>query len=234
MNQSFFTKTTILAALSTAGAALAQALGGWDMTLQVLLGFMAADYWGLPANAPFSCWCCWPLCWTRPQAAASSAPPSAFSLLPTRASRCWKTWAAWACPIPGFCGACWRPCGRTRTAAKNPETLYRYHLCQARNSDKAQYPLPAHALALYIQNIKKRSPAASSPWAPCFSLTCCAYAARPCLGGSRPSSPPCAGPEPSALPEASGQWPRPWAAWPHRRSSPPGRAPRTPRILPPP
>ena len=44
MNQSFFTKTTILAALSTAGAALAQALGGWDMTLQVLLGFMAADY----------------------------------------------------------------------------------------------------------------------------------------------------------------------------------------------
>lgn len=44
MNQTFFTKTTILAALSAAGAAAARALGGWDITLQVLLGFMAADY----------------------------------------------------------------------------------------------------------------------------------------------------------------------------------------------
>ena len=44
MNQSFFTKTTILAALSTAGAALAQALGGWDGALQGLVAFMAADY----------------------------------------------------------------------------------------------------------------------------------------------------------------------------------------------
>lgn len=44
MNQSFFTKTTILAALATVGSAVTQALGGWDMTLQVLLGFIAADY----------------------------------------------------------------------------------------------------------------------------------------------------------------------------------------------
>ena len=37
-------KNTALAVLAAAGGAAAQALGGWDMALQVLVSFMAADY----------------------------------------------------------------------------------------------------------------------------------------------------------------------------------------------
>jgi len=37
-------KNTALAVLAAVGGAAAQALGGWDMALQVLVGFMAADY----------------------------------------------------------------------------------------------------------------------------------------------------------------------------------------------
>lgn len=41
-NQSI--RTTILAFLSAAGACITHALGGWDITLQVLTGFLIADY----------------------------------------------------------------------------------------------------------------------------------------------------------------------------------------------
>lgn len=37
-------KNTVLAGLAAAGGFLVSALGGWDVTLQVLVGFMAADY----------------------------------------------------------------------------------------------------------------------------------------------------------------------------------------------
>ena len=37
-------KNGVLAALAVAGGAVAQALGGWDVALRVLVGFMAADY----------------------------------------------------------------------------------------------------------------------------------------------------------------------------------------------
>lgn len=37
-------KNTVLAALAVAGSAVAQALGGWDMALRVLVGFMILDY----------------------------------------------------------------------------------------------------------------------------------------------------------------------------------------------
>lgn len=41
-NQSI--RTTLLAILSAAGACITHALGGWDITLQVLVGFLIADY----------------------------------------------------------------------------------------------------------------------------------------------------------------------------------------------
>ena len=37
-------KNTVLAALAAAGSAIAQALGGWAVALQVLICFMALDY----------------------------------------------------------------------------------------------------------------------------------------------------------------------------------------------
>lgn len=37
-------KTIILATLAALGSTIAHALGGWDMTLQVLIGFITADY----------------------------------------------------------------------------------------------------------------------------------------------------------------------------------------------
>ena len=37
-------KNLTFAALAAAGAMIAQALGGWDMTLKALVAFMAADY----------------------------------------------------------------------------------------------------------------------------------------------------------------------------------------------
>lgn len=37
-------KNTVLGALAMAGSVLVNFLGGWDITLQVLVGFMAADY----------------------------------------------------------------------------------------------------------------------------------------------------------------------------------------------
>ena len=37
-------KNVVFAALAAAGAAAAQAFGGWDMALRALLAFMAADY----------------------------------------------------------------------------------------------------------------------------------------------------------------------------------------------
>ena len=37
-------KNTMLAALAVAGSAVAQALGGWDVALKVLICFMALDY----------------------------------------------------------------------------------------------------------------------------------------------------------------------------------------------
>jgi len=37
-------KNTVLAVLATAGSAVAQALGGWDVALKVLICFMALDY----------------------------------------------------------------------------------------------------------------------------------------------------------------------------------------------
>ena len=36
-------KNTVLAVLATAGSAVAQALGGWDVALKVLICFMALD-----------------------------------------------------------------------------------------------------------------------------------------------------------------------------------------------
>lgn len=38
------TKNTVLAVLAAAGSAVAQALGGWDVALKVLICFMALDY----------------------------------------------------------------------------------------------------------------------------------------------------------------------------------------------
>ena len=37
-------KNTVLAVLAAAGSAIAQALGGWDMALKVLICFMVLDY----------------------------------------------------------------------------------------------------------------------------------------------------------------------------------------------
>ena len=37
-------KNTVLAVLAVAGSAIAQALGGWDVALKVLICFMALDY----------------------------------------------------------------------------------------------------------------------------------------------------------------------------------------------
>ena len=37
-------KNTVLAVLAAAGSAVAQALGGWDVALKVLICFMALDY----------------------------------------------------------------------------------------------------------------------------------------------------------------------------------------------
>lgn len=36
-------KNTVLAVLAAAGSAIAQALGGWDMALKVLICFMVLD-----------------------------------------------------------------------------------------------------------------------------------------------------------------------------------------------
>ena len=37
-------KNTVLAVLAATGSAIAQALGGWDVALKVLICFMALDY----------------------------------------------------------------------------------------------------------------------------------------------------------------------------------------------
>lgn len=44
MNKPELIKTTLLATLAAVGGAIAQALGGWDMLLQVLVVFLAVDY----------------------------------------------------------------------------------------------------------------------------------------------------------------------------------------------
>lgn len=44
MNNFAHIKNLVLAALAAAGAMIAQALGGWDMTLKALVAFMAVDY----------------------------------------------------------------------------------------------------------------------------------------------------------------------------------------------
>lgn len=44
LNRATYIKNTVVAALSAAGGIAAQALGGWDTVLQVLVGFMAVDY----------------------------------------------------------------------------------------------------------------------------------------------------------------------------------------------
>lgn len=44
MGNAVHTKNVVLGVLAAAISALAQALGGWDVALRVLVGFMAADY----------------------------------------------------------------------------------------------------------------------------------------------------------------------------------------------
>lgn len=44
MDQVIHIKNVVLAALAATGAVVAEHLGGWDVALQVLVGFMAADY----------------------------------------------------------------------------------------------------------------------------------------------------------------------------------------------
>lgn len=44
MNQAVMMKNGVLAALAAVGGMIAQALGGWDACLQVLIALMAADY----------------------------------------------------------------------------------------------------------------------------------------------------------------------------------------------
>lgn len=44
MNNAVHMKNMVLWVLAMAGSAMAQALGGWDMALKVLIGFMALDY----------------------------------------------------------------------------------------------------------------------------------------------------------------------------------------------
>ena len=44
MEKSINTKNGVLAALAAIGGFVSHALGGWDAALQVLIGFMAADY----------------------------------------------------------------------------------------------------------------------------------------------------------------------------------------------
>lgn len=44
MNNFAQLKNLVFAALAAAGAAVSQALGGWDISLKALLAFMAADY----------------------------------------------------------------------------------------------------------------------------------------------------------------------------------------------
>lgn len=44
MEQVVHIKNVVLVVLAAAGAAVAEHLGGWDVALQVLVGFMAADY----------------------------------------------------------------------------------------------------------------------------------------------------------------------------------------------
>lgn len=49
-------KNVVLGALAAAGAVLTEHLGGWDVALQVLVGFMAADYLtGLVVAGVFKC-----------------------------------------------------------------------------------------------------------------------------------------------------------------------------------
>lgn len=44
MNNAVHMKNMVLGVLAMVGSAMAQALGGWDMALKVLIGFMALDY----------------------------------------------------------------------------------------------------------------------------------------------------------------------------------------------
>lgn len=44
MNNFTQLKNLVFAALAAAGAAVSQALGGWDISLKALVAFMAADY----------------------------------------------------------------------------------------------------------------------------------------------------------------------------------------------
>lgn len=44
MNSAVHMKNMVLGVLAVAGSAMAQALGGWDMALKVLIGFMVLDY----------------------------------------------------------------------------------------------------------------------------------------------------------------------------------------------
>lgn len=57
-------KNLLLGAISIAGSIIINALGGWDMTLQLLLGMMAADYATGVAVAAF---------WKRSNKSASGA-----------------------------------------------------------------------------------------------------------------------------------------------------------------
>lgn len=111
-------KNTVLAVLAVAGSAIAQALGGWDVALKVLICFMALDYvtgwlvaavWhksaksktgaldskasykGLVKRALCWRWCGWRHCWIRPPAAISSGTRCACSSSPTRAFPYWRT-----------------------------------------------------------------------------------------------------------------------------------------------
>lgn len=111
-------KNTVLAALAAAGSAIAQALGGWDVALKVLICFMALDYvtgwlvaavWhksaksktgaldskasykGLVKKGVMRRWCGWRHCWIRPPTAILSGTRCACSSSPTRAFPYWKT-----------------------------------------------------------------------------------------------------------------------------------------------
>lgn len=56
MNRFQMSKEAVLTALAVASGAVTRLFGGWDMTLQVLVGFMAADYLtGLVVAGVFRC-----------------------------------------------------------------------------------------------------------------------------------------------------------------------------------
>lgn len=111
-------KNTVLAVLAAAGSAVAQALGGWDVALKVLICFMALDYvtgwlvaavWhksaksktgaldskasykGLVKKGVMLSLVWMRRCWIRPPTAISSGTRYVCSSSPTRAFPYWKT-----------------------------------------------------------------------------------------------------------------------------------------------